>query len=232
MKSQRIKELFKAIDNSELSQDDKDYEKANLSKELGLTKVDYPRPMSERLRQYIENLTMADNEDIDCSPKTPSELKAWLANDDVPIDWAERRRKRLEEPEDESRKSFALDGPPLFEIKSQEWWFKVVGMLCHNWALIEEVGHGSVTVFFFHDDGQTKHAIFPGYKIYQLSGRSAIIDSLNFDSLNSAKNGLLRNDFEILEETPGPWDNHVPPSNFYDARASESGIYSNGDYWR
>lgn len=56
MKTDRIKEAFQAIDSSELSQDEKEYEKAKLSKELGLTKtiVEYPRPTSERLNQYLK----------------------------------------------------------------------------------------------------------------------------------------------------------------------------------
>ena len=64
MKSQRIKEAFQAIDSSELSQEQKDLEKAKLSKELGLTKtiVEYPRPTSERLTQYLENLVEAEEE--------------------------------------------------------------------------------------------------------------------------------------------------------------------------
>ena len=167
------------------------------------------------------------------SPKTPAEFKHWLANDeDAPIDWAERRRRRRRYAMDELPVAFDIDGPPLVEIRSTEWWFKVVGMSCHNWALIEVSEQGSVTVFFFHDNGETKSTVFPGYKIYQLYGRSAIIDSLTFESITSAKNALLSNDFELLEETPGPWDSYVPPGNFYDARASEAGIYSKGEYWK
>jgi hypothetical protein len=124
---------------------------------------------------------------------------------------------------------FDPSGPPLFPISSNDWWVKVLEMLQHNWALIEE-RNGKFTVYFFHDEGTTK--CFPkGYTLSQIRNRCAVVDSLEFDSLEGAQDALRRNHFERLEENPGSWDGCQPHGNFYDARGSEEGIYSKAGYW-
>ena len=124
---------------------------------------------------------------------------------------------------------FDPGGPPLFPITSNDWWVKVLEMLQHNWALIEE-RNGKFTVYFFHDLGATK-GLLKEFKYSQLRNRGAVVDSLEFDSLEDAQKALRRNDFERLEENPGPWNGYQPHGNFYDARNGEEGIYSKAGYW-
>jgi hypothetical protein len=124
---------------------------------------------------------------------------------------------------------FEKNGPPLFPITSEDWWVKVLGMLQHNWALIE-THKDSVTVYFFHDEGITR-GFLKGYTLKQLRNRCAIIDSLEFKYIDEAKIALTRNSFDRLRENPGSWDGLQPHGNFYDARSGEEGIYSKSGYW-
>lgn len=127
---------------------------------------------------------------------------------------------------------FDPSGPPLFEIKSRDWWFKVLEMLCHNWALIEEGQYKSVTVYFFHDQGGTNgRDSGASYTSRQRKGRCAIVDSLEFETVDDAVLALGWNGFQRLAERPGPWDGEQPHGNFFDARATEEGIYSKAGYW-
>ncbi len=145
-------------------------------------------------------------------------------------EWRLLRRLRRQQEVNASPPTFDPSGPPPFVVTSRDWWFKVVGMLCHNWALIEEKPEGDVAVYFFHDQGKTKRGV-PGYSFNQLQGRAAIVDTLAFSSIRSAQHALLRNGFNRLEENPGPWDGEQPTGVFFDARATEEGIYSRGGYW-
>jgi len=120
--------------------------------------------------------------------------------------------------------------PAEFKIKSRDWWFKVLGMLNHNWALIEKGMGDKVIVYFFHDLGNTK-GFGGGYTRSELENRAAVVDSLRFKNLDLAMDALDLNGFQRLEENPGPWDG-LPEGIFYDARATEEGVYSKGPYWR
>jgi hypothetical protein len=102
-------------------------------------------------------------------------------------------------------------------------------MLQHNWALIEEDRNGSTTVYFFHDRGMTLGS--SGYRLSEIRSRCAVVDSLNFPNREAALQALDRNGFFRLTERPGPWTNEYPRGHFYDARATEEGIYSRGEYW-
>lgn len=146
--------------------------------------------------------------------------------------WKYRRKIVIEQSElIEPEASFDPSGPPVFEINSREWWIKVLGMLQHNWALIEESVDGSATVFFFHDCGAT-NVPCRSYKISQLKGRSAIVDSFEFDSLKSACEGLRSNDFIPVADAPSGIDIGMQPQGvFYDARSTEKGLYSKKGYW-
>jgi hypothetical protein len=64
--------------------------------------------------------------------------------------------------------------PPLFKINNRNWFVKVLGMLSHNWALIEENEDLTATVYFFQDEPPGK--------------RPALIDSLNFEDENQVVN--------------------------------------------
>ena len=124
---------------------------------------------------------------------------------------------------------FDESGPALFPISSNDWWVKVLGMLQHNWALIDE-SNGSFTIYFFHDEGFAM-GLPRGFTLIQVRNRCAVIDSLEFRTLDEAKEALRRNGFERLEDNPGPWDGYQPYGNFYDARDIEDGIYSKAGYW-
>lgn len=94
--------------------------------------------------------------------------------------------------------------PPLFKINNRDWYVKVLGMLSHNWALIEEQVDGRATVYFFHDQAGRE--------------RAGVIDSLDFPDYINAVMALERNDFKLLKNYPGPWMGCEPRGYFYDAR--------------
>lgn len=137
------------------------------------------------------------------------------------------RRFRPETPDEEETTSEII--PPVFKISNRDWWVKVLGMLQHNWALIEEYSSGTTTLYFFHDGGMTLGS--SGYRFSEIRSRCAVVDSLDFPNKKAALQALKKNDFFRLAERPGPWTNAYPRGHFYDARATEEGIYSNGGYW-
>ena len=154
-----------------------------------------------------------------------------LITEDDEREWRMLRRERSRNDPNAGLPAYDSSGPPVFSIASNKWWFKPVGMLVHNWALIERNTDGTATVYFFHDLGTTKNAN-PGYSYYQLKGRCAVVDSLNFEDEELAVFELEFNGFQDLSKKPGPWDGSEPFGTFYDAREREDGIYSRGDYWK
>lgn len=126
--------------------------------------------------------------------------------------------------------SFDPTGPPIFEIESREWWIKVLGMLQHNWALIDERAAGSATVYFFHD-GEVGMGCY-GYSRAQLKGRYAIVDSLDFESVQLAKDALSKNGFRLHGDDERLGSDVKPRGNFYDVRAMEEGVYSRQGNWK
>jgi len=125
--------------------------------------------------------------------------------------------------------------PPVIKISKLDWWVKPVEMLVHNWALIEEsqTGTGTVTVYFFHDKGKTKGGgtTRNPYSFADTRHMAAIVDSLEFESIEHAKYALKSNGFRRLTTAPGPWQGSEPEGDFYDARPYEVGIYSKAGYW-
>ena len=141
----------------------------------------------------------------------------FVSNDnqyDYEYAWIQRRYS----PEDPTKYSFADLNPPVFKIGNRDWWVKVLGMLCHNWALIEWNSGGSATVYFFQD---APHG-----------DRPAIIDSIDFPSVLKARQGLTHNDFKLLRSYPGPWMGCEPKGFICDNRSESNKLYSNGKYWR
>ena len=141
--------------------------------------------------------------------------------------WKYRRNRSIIELEPDI--PYEPIGPPIFQIKSRDWWIKILGMLQHNWALIEECGTGAATVFFFHD-GEVGMRGY-GYSREQLKGRYAVVDSLNFDSVQLAKEALSRNGFRLHEKWELLGSDVKPRGNFYDVRSFEEGIYSSQGHW-
>ena len=128
--------------------------------------------------------------------------------------WIERRYS----PEDPSKYNFVDLKPPVFKISNRDWWVKVLGMLSHNWALIEWNSGGSATVYFFQD---TSHG-----------DRPAIIDSIDFPSVLKARQSLLHNDFKLLRSYSGPWMGCEPKGFICDNRSESNKLYSNAKYWK
>jgi hypothetical protein len=120
-------------------------------------------------------------------------------------------------PEDPSTYNFVDLKPPVFKIGNRDWWVKVLGMLSHNWALIERNPDGCATVYFFQDQGGKE--------------RPSIIDSLEFPSVLKARQGLKHNGFVLLQGYPGPWMGCEPKGFICDSRSERSRIYSNGKFW-
>lgn len=121
---------------------------------------------------------------------------------------------------------------PVFEIKSKQWWIKIIGMLQHNWALIEEHDDGAATIYFFHDCGGTRNFV-PGYKWYELKERAAVVDSLSYASPSAAKEALEENGFRLQETVGLLGSGEIPTGAFYDARATEDGVYSKSEeHWK
>lgn len=120
-------------------------------------------------------------------------------------------------PEDPSKYNFADLKPPVFKIGNRDWWVKVLGMLSHNWALIERNPDGCATVYFFQDQGSKE--------------RPSIIDSLEFPTVLKAKQGLIRNGFALLQGYPGPWMGCEPKGFICDSRGERNKIYSTGKFW-
>lgn len=180
--------------------------------------ADDPSSDEEYTAQFILELIEAG--DTQVCEVTQDDEREWRAN---------RRKNRRLAAQFPLEISFDPMGPAVFEIESKDWWFKVISMCCHNWALIERQGEGA-TVFFFHDLGHTKGGV-KGYRHAQLMGRSAVVDSLEFSTLDQALLELDLNGFKRLEEHPGPWDGMEPAGHFFDARGSEKGVYSRSGRW-
>jgi hypothetical protein len=120
--------------------------------------------------------------------------------------------------------------PQVFTLDTSDWWVKVLGMLQHNWAVINSNPDGTVTAYFFHDGGTTKNAT--GFDFRHTQNMIAIIDSLDFSSHNEATKQLGTNKFHRLRDHPGPWTDKHPSGVIFDARHTEPGIYSKQAYWQ
>ena len=102
----------------------------------------------------------------------------------------------------------------FFEIKSTEYWFKVVDMLQQNWALIDKSSDSNIcTVFFIHDE-------------------SGVFDEMKFSSVEEACQGLEINGFKRYSEE-GQIQKYITPPKppFQKANHPNGPIYSSGRYW-
>ena len=99
------------------------------------------------------------------------------------------------------------------EIKSRDYWFKVVEFLQQNWALIDEADDG-VTVWFVHDD-------------------SGVFDQLGFATAAEAAKALSRNGFDRLADDAESQKFIAPPQPPFERASHPNGpIYSSGRFWR
>ena len=101
------------------------------------------------------------------------------------------------------------------EIRSRDYWFKIVEFLQQNWALIDEDANGAgCTALFFGDT-------------------SGVFDRLRFSSVTEAELALLRNGFKRYDTDekarefigkPGP--------PFWESTHPNGPIYSSGRFWK
>lgn len=103
----------------------------------------------------------------------------------------------------------------IVEIKSRDYWVKIVEMLQQNWALIDSEGDESVRVFFFHD----------------LSG---VFDEMTFQTREEACMQLRWNGFERLIDNKElrEFFRYPPEPPFWRAEHPNGRIYSSGRFWR
>ena len=100
------------------------------------------------------------------------------------------------------------------EIKSTDFWVKVVGMLQQNWAVIEPLGEGDVKVYFIGD-------------------RGGVFDELTFSSVELAQRALRRNRFGRFADDDSAQSFLTPPAPPFDRQPHPNGpIYSSRRYWR
>ena len=99
------------------------------------------------------------------------------------------------------------------EIRSRDYWFKIVEMLQQNWALIDIDPSGSCRVYFVHDG-------------------SGVFDEMHFISEQEAQIQLKQNGFRRYDE-----DNKAqeligaPKPPFYKDSHPNGPIYSSSRYW-
>lgn len=99
------------------------------------------------------------------------------------------------------------------EIKSDDFWVKVVEMLQQNWALIESVPAGGVCVYFISDT-------------------SGVFDEISFSSVDEAIAALGRNGFSCYADDQKLQSFPRPPSAPFHRNAHPNGpIYSSGKHW-
>jgi len=101
------------------------------------------------------------------------------------------------------------------EIRSRDYWVKIVGMLQQNWALVDPAPEADCcTVFFLHD-------------------RSGVFDRMEFDSVQQAEFALRCNGFQRFAES-GEIRRHlrVPEPPFFETTHPNGPIYSSGRFWR
>jgi len=103
----------------------------------------------------------------------------------------------------------------IIEITNRDYWFKVVGMLQQNWAIIEKHDNGDSCTVFFISDG------------------SRVFDKIVFSSSIDARVGLKQNGFRLYSENYLQVQKFLtpPPPPFHDPRCNV-GPYSSGEYWR
>lgn len=238
--------LFHLFNNDRRNDEEKPYnprELKNMSEFLVLANERNERAIlmkAELLRclgRFNEAMDVLDR-DFDYEFAKPAELIYTLAMREdryvkqIPKDdgeLADSWRYRREQKGSEAM-PFDPSGPPLFHIKSGDIWIKIHGMLQHEWAILEPHSEGNATAYFFYDCGATMLRS-KQYSRLQLRNRYAVVDSLEFKSIDAAVNGLERNRFRRLGDGPIVGLGEMPKGNYYDARSFEERCFSEGIDW-
>lgn len=99
------------------------------------------------------------------------------------------------------------------EIKSRDYWFKIVDFLQQNWALVDDTASG-VVVWFFGDT-------------------SGVFDQLVFASAEEATAALARNGFRrYADDAEAQSFIGTPQPPFCRSSHPSGPIYSSGRYWK
>lgn len=99
------------------------------------------------------------------------------------------------------------------QIQSRDYWFKVIGMLQQNWALIQ-CGDNEVTVYFINDT-------------------SGVFDEISFGNQNAAESALILNGFRRFSEDSQAATFLRCPEPPYRKQPHPNGpIYSSGKFWK
>ena len=102
----------------------------------------------------------------------------------------------------------------MLEIKSRDYWFKIVEFLQQNWALIDANEDSSVTVFFIGD-------------------RFGVFDQMVFQSIAAAQNGLRLNGFApFSKDKEAQKFIAAPEAPFKKSHHPNGPIYSSGRFWK
>ena len=100
-----------------------------------------------------------------------------------------------------------------FSIQSDDYWFKVIEMLQHNWALIEPSTNG--------------------VRVYFVSDTSEVFDEMAFDSTERAEAALLLNGFRRFAADKQPASFlRCPQPPFQVCPHPNGPIYSSGRFWK
>lgn len=103
---------------------------------------------------------------------------------------------------------------PIVEVRSRDYWFKVVEMLQQNWALVDDDASGSATIFFCDD-------------------RSGIFDRIVCPTMAEACVALARNGFSRFAQDPEAQTLMRAPEPPFRERSHPNGrIYSSGRFWK
>ncbi|HEY9091887.1 hypothetical protein [Parasphingorhabdus sp.] len=101
----------------------------------------------------------------------------------------------------------------FLNVESSSFWFKVVEMVQHNWAVILSHDEGVQIVFF----GDT----------------SDIFDRMEFSDAGDAERALRRNGFAIFDDDPEVQSFIAKPEpRLQDEPFYHRPIYSSGQFWR
>jgi hypothetical protein len=104
----------------------------------------------------------------------------------------------------------------IVDIRSRDYWVKVVGMLEQNWALIE-----------------TGDAASAGVRVFFVGDTSGVFDEMSFPSGEEAIRALRNNGFRRYADDRELQSFLVPPEPpFERSRHPNGAIYSSGRYWR
>lgn len=104
--------------------------------------------------------------------------------------------------------------PGQLDLRTKDFWVKVVDFLIHNWAVVRVTRSGTPELIFFDD-------------------ASRVFDSMAFDNIDEAVAGLRRNGFKPYVEM-GEFKKVLPKPRppFSMERMNHRPVYSSGEYWR